>query len=220
MTIGRGQGAGPAAEAAEDWRAVRAAADLQYTPLPEPKAPPTPDVPWWLRALGRLLEAIFEPIGRLLGLSWPVFQYVLLGLAVLLALFLLWRLVLEPLLEARRNRRPAQEVHWVPSRAEAEVLLEDADRLAAQGRYGEAAQLLLHRSVRQISEARPEWLTAASTAREIAALPMLPTAGRRAFGVIAGRVERAIFALRPLDAQDWQAARGAYAEFAQIALRA
>ena len=31
-----------------------------------------------------------------------------------------------------------------------EALLEDADRLAAQGRYGEAAHLLLQRSVSQI----------------------------------------------------------------------
>jgi hypothetical protein len=221
VTIGGGQSAGSAASAAQDWKAVRGASDIQYSPLPAIKPPPPPEIPEWLQALGRLLMRIFEPIGRMLGVSWPVFQWVLVGLGVLLALFLTWRLLLEPLLDKWRNRQPpAEEVHWTPTQAEAIALLSDADRLAAEGRFGDAAHLLLRRSVRQIADARPDWLTAASTAREIALLPMLPEAGRRAFGVIAGRVERAVFALRDLDAQDWQTARGAYAQFAQIELRA
>ena len=53
-----------------------------------------------------------------------------------------------------------------------------------------------------------------STAREISALPALPEAARKAFGTIAERVERSLFALRTLSADDWHAARTAYAEFA------
>ncbi|MEE4452301.1 hypothetical protein [Novosphingobium resinovorum] len=218
MTIGGGNEAG---SAAQDWKAVRDAADIQYTPLPKIKPQPPTDIPEWLKALGRLLEAIFAPIGKLLGMSWPVFQWILIGGAVLLGAFILWRLLLEPGLEAWRGRRPkAEQVHWTPNRAEAVALLEDADRLAAAGRYGEAAHLLLQRSVRQISDARPDWLNPASTAREIAVLPLLPETGRSAFAVIAQRVERAYFALRDLDAGDWTAARTAYAQFAQIELRA
>ncbi|WP_429277019.1 hypothetical protein [Novosphingobium gossypii] len=213
--------AGSAAPAADDWKAVRDASDIQYAPLPAPKPQPPADIPEWLKALSRFLESIFEPIGKLLGMSWPVFQWVLIGSAVLLAAFILWRLVIEPGLDAWRSRRPrAEEVHWTPTHAEAVALLEDADRLAAEGRFAEAAHLLLQRSVRQISDARPDWLNAASTAREIAALPMLPETGRSAFDVIARRVERAYFALRDLDAADWTAARSAYARFAQIELRA
>lgn len=201
---------------------MRDAADIQYSPLPVSKVPDVPrETPEWLKALGRILEAIFEPIGRLLGVSWPVFQYVLIAAGVALALFLLWRMAIEPLLESWRVRQPASEqAHWTPTRAEAVALLDDADRLAAEGRFGEAAHLLLRRSVRQISDARPDWLTAASTAREIAVLPMLPEAGRSAFATIAARVERAVFALRDLDAADWAAAREAYANFARIELRA
>lgn len=218
VTIGGGNSA---AQAATDWKAVRDTADIQYVPLPDARPEPPTDIPEWLKALGRLLEAIFTPIGRIFGMTWPVFQWVLIAGAVLLALFILWRLLLEPGLEAWRSRRPkAEAVHWVPTQAEAVALLEDADRLAAEGRYGEAAHLLLQRSVRQISDARPDWLNAASTAREIAVLPMLPESGRNAFGVIAQRVERAYFALRDLDSQDWTAARSAYARFAQIELRA
>jgi hypothetical protein len=41
----------------------------------------------------------------------------------------------------RRRESAAQE--WAPTREEALALLEEADRLAAEGRYGEAAHLLL-----------------------------------------------------------------------------
>ena len=51
-------------------------------------------------------------------------------------------------------------------------------------------------------------------AREIAAISALPDKARAAFGLIAARVERSLFALRRLEAGDWQAARAAYAEFA------
>jgi hypothetical protein len=103
---------------------------------------------------------------------------------------------------------------WAPDRDAAAALLEEADRLAAAGRYGEAVHLLLRRSVDHIAEARPDWLLPASTAREIAQFPMLSEAARRAFRVIAVRVERSLFALRDLDADDWRAARAAYADFA------
>ena len=43
---------------------------------------------------------------------------------------------------------------------------------------------------------------------------MLPERARSAFAAIASRVERSLFALRALDAEDWQAARAAYADFA------
>ena len=42
----------------------------------------------------------------------------------------------------------------------------------------------------------------------------LPDAARSAFATIAGRVESSLFALRTLGAEDWQAARAAYADFA------
>ena len=96
-------------------------------------------------------------------------------------------------------------------------MLDDADRLAAEGRFDEATHLLLQRSVGQIAAARPEWLEPSSTAREIAALPALPEPARHAFGVIAERVERSLFALRRLGPDDWQAARAAYADFALAA---
>lgn len=195
-------------------------ADIQYAPLPAPKIPPTPAAPNWLEPLGRFLEAVFGPIGRLVGMSWPILQYVLIAIGVVLAGFLLWRWIVaaSPILR-RKRAAPLEDAQWVPDHAEAVALLGDADRLAGEGRFGEATHLLLRRSIDQISLARPEWLTAASTPREIASLPGLPDAGRRSFGVIAQRAERAVFALRDLDASDWEAARAAYAFFAKVELR-
>ncbi|WP_323982060.1 hypothetical protein [Novosphingobium aureum] len=224
MTVGAGQIAGtPAASGATGdaarraWETVHADPSIQFEPLAPVPPPKTPD---WVRWLGELLEAIFAPIGRLLGMSWPVFQWVLVGLAVLLVLYAAWRIV-WPMILARRAREKADEedvAGWVPDRGEAAILLRDADALAAAGRYGEAAHLLLRRSVRQISDTRPDWLHPASTAREIARLEALPEAGRRAFAVIAQGAERAVFALRDLDEGEWHAAREAYARFAAIDL--
>lgn len=202
-------GSSAASEAARAWAETRASADIQFAPLPPIQPIRTPG---WLKLLDEWLRWLFEPVGRALGLSWPVIEKVLIALAVLGAVFLIWRLVAQPLLRRRPKAEAAED--WAPGRAHAAALLADADRLAAEGRFGEAAHLLLQRSVHHIAEARPAWLHPASTAREIAALPLLPERARAAFAVIAARVERSLFALRDLDAADWQAARSAYTDFA------
>lgn len=202
-------GAEAADQAARDWQTVHADGSIQYGPLPPMELPQRAD-PEWLRWLAR----IFEPIARALGTSWPVLKWCLLAVAVMVALYVLWRLT-EPLRERLSpERTAAADPGWSPDRAAALALLEDADRLAAEGRFDEATHLLLQRSVGQIASARPDWVHPASTAREIAALPALPGPARQAFAVIAGRVERSLFALTALGPADWQAARAAYADFA------
>ncbi len=208
------KGAEAAQDAAQAWQRVHADPSIQYAPIITPPVVP-PAVPGWLEALGRFLRSIVEPIGRALGMSWPVLQWVMLGLLVLFLLYVVWRL----LESARQNwgsnaSEAVAAPEWRPDQAEALALLEDADQLAAEGRFDEATHLLLRRSVQQIASARPQWVRRASTAREIAAISALPDKARTAFALIAGRVERSLFALRSLDAGDWQAARSAYAEFA------
>lgn len=204
------KGAQAAQDAARDWQAVRGDGAIQYAPMPMPRPPETPA---WLEALGRFLENLFAPVGRMLGIGWPVIQWVLLGIAALAVIWIGWRL-LEPLFQRVRAAAPVAQAEWLPDRGEALALLEDADRLAAEGRFDEATHLLLRRSVRQIADVRPDWVHPASTAREIAALTALPVRARAAFAAIAQRVERSLFALRALDLADWQAARAAYADFA------
>ncbi len=195
--------------AADAWRAVRDDDSIQFAPVEQPEPPEQPE---WLREFFAWLADVMEPVGRLFGSAWPIVKWVLLALAVLGTLLVVWRVV-EPLF-ARSPRAQGKPEDWAPSRGEAIALLEDADRLAAAGKFDEATHLLLQRSVGQIAAARPDWVEPSSTARELAALPALPGDARRAFGTIARAVERSVFALRSLDRDDWQMARDAYAEFA------
>ena len=198
-----------------DWQAVRGDDSIQYAPLPEPEEPETPE---WLERFLDWLGDVFSPVGEALatamgaiGLSWPVLQWVLLALAVLGLGVLLFRFV-QPY--RHRAPEPTPQPEWAPDRHAALDLIAEADRLAAEGRFDAATHLLLQRSVGQIAELRPDLLRPSSTAREIAALPMLSDAAREAFAAIATRVERSLFALRRLDQADWQAARAAYSRFA------
>ncbi len=201
---------------ARDWQALRADADIQFAPIEAPEPTPPPD--WWLdfldflgRVFGPMADA-FGAVARAIGMSGQALMWGLVGLAVLATGLLLWRHARR--LALRQAATDAAAPAWSPDAGQALALLEDADRLAAEGRYGEAAHLLLERSVGQIAAARPGLLEPSSTAREIAVLPALSEDARRAFSTIATRVERSLFALRALTADDWQAARAAYADFA------
>lgn len=204
------------ASAPAGWADIRNDGDLQFAPVTIPEIPPR-QPSWFERVLDDLfgwLADLFAPLGQLLGASWWWLQWALLAAAIGLALVMLVRMF-GPGAGFRRPRKTAQDAEeWQPDRAATLALLEDADRLAAEGRFDEATHLLLLRSVGHIADARPDWVDPSSTARELAALPALPDAARTAFGVIAGRVERSLFALRTLDRPDWEAARAAYAEFA------
>lgn len=217
VTVGTGQiDASGNETAAQGWEAVRSDSSIQYAPVEPPKAP---EPPGWLKDLGEWLAELFAPLGRFLAESWPVLKWVLLALAISMLLYFLYQL-LAPLMEKSAAGSTHEGEEWVPRREEALALLEDADRLAADGRFDEATHMLLQRSVSHIARARPNWVETSSTAREIAALPALPETARAAFSAISTRVERSLFGLRSLGADDWQAARDAYTEFALANLSA
>ncbi|MFM7350076.1 MAG: hypothetical protein ACKO01_11420 [Erythrobacter sp.] len=205
------------------WEALHADPAIQFAPVAVPPVPPR-EPNGLLQALDRLfawLGDLFAPLGQAFGEAWWWLQWVLLGIVVLLALVLLARLLATELVgRGQRAKSEGAQEEWRPDPAASLALLEDADRLAADGRYGEATHLLLQRSVGHIAAAQPDWTRPSSTARELAALPALPEAARAAFRVIAERVERSLFALRALDRADWEAARAAYAEFALARLDA
>lgn len=172
--------------------------DLQRFRPPEPPA--------WLRSL---IEAL-ENGGPLLTLLF----WALVGIG---ALFLIYRLV--RFAEAKGlfgggGGDPAEAEDWRPREAPARALLAEADRLAADGRYAEAAHLLLHRSIADIDERRPQLVRPALTSRDIAGAPALPEGPRAAFSRIVMLVERSLFGGRSLDGGDWRACRAAYEEFA------
>ena len=207
------EGTTAAQDAARDWEAVHADQSIQFNPVNLKIKPP--ETPGWLKAIGEFFRMIFEPVGRALGVSWGVLQWVLLGLAVIAVLYVAWRLIGSQWAgRSAKAAAAAEAADWVPDEQQALALLEDADQLAAAGRFDEATHLLLIRSVQHIAAVRPDWVRKASTARELARLPGLSDGARSTFGLIATRVERSLFALRALSADDWQAAREAYARFA------
>lgn len=198
---------------------MRGDGSIQFGPTQFKPKPPA-ESPEWLKAFGKFLKSLFEPVGEAMGMSWPVLSKVLISIAVLCVLLLAWRMA-APLLGRNRRKADGDELpEWVPDKGAALALLEDADKLAAAGHFDEATHLLLTRSVGQIAAARPGWLNPASTAREIALNTGLPEKARNAFALIAQRVERSLFALIPLKSEDWQAARAAYADFALTEIRA
>ena len=208
------KGASPAFDASA-WERLRDDGDIQFSPVEIPEIKP-PEPSWFEKMLGQLFQFLgdlFAPLGQLLGASWWWLQWALLAAVVLFVIVLLVR-NFGPLAARQRTAAAPTEEEWAPEQAATLALLEDADRLAAEGRFDEATRLLLQRSVGQMAAARPEWVEPSSTARELAALPALPEAARTAFRIIAERVERSLFALRALDRSDWEAARAAYAEFA------
>lgn len=180
--------------------------------LPLPQAPPPPPTPpdWpWARA-----------IADFFGMLGPLLQVVFwVGLAVVVALliFFIGR-------EIGRTRfgwfkpKPAKPEAaakpWRPDEQAARTLLADADRLAAEGKFAEAAHLLLLRSIEDFDSRRPRTVRPALTTRDIASLEELPDAARPAFGSIARVVERSLFGGAPVGQSDFAACRQAYEDFA------
>jgi len=224
-----GQGQSAAERFAAAHRALRANTDIQFDL--KRSAPPV-QAPAWLRAFGEWLRSVFRPIGRFLDfigsllpdapyariLLWSVLAAGLVALA-----WMIWTRVQEGSWRMPRLRRSPlpqaneEEEEWRPEAAPVRAWLEEADALAGEGRFAEAAHHLLLRSVEDIGRRRPGLVQPALTSRELARAPALPERARGLFAGIAGVVERSLFGGRAVDAQDWAECRSAYADFARTA---
>ena len=173
---------------------------FDFQAVPPPKPPPS-----WL-------EHLLELLVTLAPLAKPVF-WTLLAVG---AALILWFVLAEVagLRIGGRKRQPAAAIDWRPDARAARALLEDADRLAGEGRYDDALHLLLFRSIEDLSGRRPGAVRPALTSRDIAGLSVLPDGPRAAFGRIAERVERSFFGGRSVAADDFRAARADYEAFA------
>jgi hypothetical protein len=172
------------------------------------QAQPPPQVPPWLKPLLELLKSIAP------AMKWVFWGGVALALAMVA--FFLARELIGLRWPGRRARRqtPPPSAEWRPAPEKARALLEDADRLAGQGRFAEAARLLLHRSIEDIEGRRPRAVRPSLTARDIARLDGLPAAARAPFQHIAAVVERSFFGGREVDAKAFAECRRAYEAFA------
>ncbi|WP_245319628.1 DUF4129 domain-containing protein [Mesorhizobium temperatum] len=169
--------------------------------------PPQP--PDWLKPLLDLLSSLGP---YMIYLFWGA---VISGAAIILLLVFLEMKGIAWRLPWQRARREAEaEEAWRPDAGAAQILLSEADALAARGDYDEAVHLLLRRSVADIAGRLPDFLRPSLTARDIAAAASVPAKARAAFTEIARIVEAALFARRPVGAEGWRQARGAYERFA------
>lgn len=198
------------ARVAEAHRAILADKSIQFDlPMRHIEAREAPE---WLKALGRAIARFVAWVGD----GWTVIGWIAAAVVVAVLLFALVPGLREWVLSlARRGRGVAPEApHWAPTEGQARALLEEADALAAGGRYDEAVHLILFRSIDDIAAWRGELVRPSSTSRDIARAEGLPGEARGVFARIVAAVERSWFGGRALEAGDWEAARADYARFA------
>ena len=165
-----------------------------------------PKIPSWLP---RLVEFLTSPLARY------IFWGAVALLAVILGLLIVRRLAgfRWPWKRGSAGNEEQSE-NWRPEAAPARALLREADALAAQGHFDEAAHLLLFRSIEDIEARRPRLVRPALTSRDIAQAPEIPSAAQNAFEAIVMTVERSLFGGHRISKPDWQECRSAYERFA------
>ena len=176
-----------------------------------PKPPPPPG---WLEALLRWLGHVLKGGAEVFKL---LFWAALVVAAALIVYFILREVIGVRFPWRKRTPRPtplAIQDDWRPSAARAGTLLEDADRLAGEGRHAEAVHLILFRSIEDIDQRWPRLVRPALTSRDIAQHPTLPAAARSTFAAIARTVERSFFGGQPIGAAEFEACRRDYQAFA------
>ena len=144
----------------------------------------------------------------------PAFPWIFWGaIAIVVALIVYWLARNSDALRWgwRRKKDDTVVEEWVVDADVGRALLGEAEALAAQGRYAEAARLLLRRSVADIGTRLPQLLKPSLTARDIASAPVLPDNARPAFSAIARVVEVSAFGTRAVTVDAWEQCRTAYA---------
>jgi len=165
-------------------------------------------------ALGKFLSALFSG-------GATVFAYIFWGGVALLIAFILYHFGKE-IIAARQRREPKEDKQstepaiplYVPDAEQARILLDDVDKLAAQGRFEDAVHTLLFRSIQDIDIKRPNAIRRSLTAREIGSLEILTPLTRDAFAKIARVVETSFFGGQKIGQDEFARCREAYANFA------
>jgi hypothetical protein len=171
-----------------------------------------PEPPDWLTAL-------LQAVGKAFIAAAPVLKYVFWGGLAVSVLLIAWFIARDVIrLRLEKAARPANLTtgpqSWRPARDKAQALLSDADALAAEGRFAEAAHLILVRSIDDFAAHRPGVVRPALTSRDLGRLEAMPGEARQAFAQIAEVVERSLFGGRSVDADRFAACRRAYHDFA------
>jgi hypothetical protein len=181
---------------------------LQFRLLPAPEVKP----PEWLK----WLEPLAAALGHFFKFFGPFGVYIFWAL-IAFALGVILFFILRQLGYINWKRRARVEedtaTDWQMRDEPARKLLAEADALAAQGRYEEAAHLLLLRSFEDIAARRPTLLKPAVTSREMSLSEGIPASARDMFAQIARHVEASLFGGGRLGQSGWEECRAAYKHF-------
>ena len=172
-----------------------------------PRKPPSAFSKWW----GNFFEALFRILFPILELCF----WIGLGALIMSALYMIGRAIYETRFAkpVKKEKHEDPEIPlYEPARAQARILLDEVDRLAAEGKYGEAVHTLLFRSIQDIDRNRPNVIRRSLTAREIGSLSILTQNSRQAFSTIAGVSELSHFGGTPIGKSGFDVARQAYAQ--------
>jgi hypothetical protein len=179
-------------------------------------APPAKPPDW----LVKLLEPLTKALGAGMKALGPIAPYIFWTGVAVGAAFILF-LIGQRLFAVKRGlvmgglKLAGGAEPWRPAPEQARALLEEADRLAAEGRFVEAAHLILLRSIEDIQARRPRAVAVSLTSRDIARLEALPPPARVLFSGIAEAVEISLFGGRPLDGEGYARCRDAYSSFVE-----
>lgn len=181
----------------------------------------TPDVPEqrerrrnpFIEAIGDFFAWIFRNFGGL----FQILLYAAIAGAILYALWYMFGDVVRLRFQREKtdNGPDISEIeNQRPDPVRAATLLEEADALAAQGRFAEAVHLLLFRSIEDLRERRSGGVPKSLTAREISLLSDLTHRTREALSPIIRIVENSFFGGREVGEDGWKRARSSYETFA------
>jgi len=153
------------------------------------------------------------------GALSPIFSMLMWALLIAGGLILIFYVARE-LGRGRKDRvrasDPAIAEEPVPVEAQLDAPLEDADRLAREGKYAEAIHTLLLRTFQELAKAASSRVSAHLTSREIlASIPML-TDGRDALGELVAVVELTWFGDDVPGEPEWLRCRAQFDRFVSI----
>ena len=163
-----------------------------------------------------------EPWGifKFLGTLGPLFKLIFYGLLAAAVGFIIFTIVRE-IVRIRNNMVPKDKDEDMPEAPDyqpdaetARILLADAEKLAAQGKYEEAVHAILFRTIQDIQDKRPHHVKRSLTSREISRLPILSEKARKGFSMIGRLVENSFFGGGTLTEEDYTTSVATYKNFA------
>lgn len=149
-----------------------------------------------------------QPLPHLVLKLAPWIVWTLAGIAAVIVAIVIWR-AWQTRSTQTATVPPPERASIIPAAAARKTLAE-ADALAGEGRFTEAAHALLACGVDEIARRFPTLLRPATTSRGIAALAELPPTVRHPFARIAAIVEVGIFGDRPISADGYAECRQAF----------